>query len=283
MKENKAHSFSGAPQAKKSGLKPRMKGYLCAAFASVALVCGGCSTAPVTPAPRPQNISSSAQYPDLPETVTAFGEVAYRAASLQNNDWQAIAARQKAGMSNVKNARKYDVFLDGFNIYAQEPLKKMAQDVNAGVVKYIAYNDNLYGKASGFYWAAPVQTVLSKAGDCKDYATLQYAILRHLGVPENRLMVTLVSASGSSKQPDHVVLLLNVAPKGAAQNFIVLNDGGAVVEASRYVLPLRVYGWKKPYVFYEAANQSGVWLTSLGKKLYVPASVPPALAQISLQ
>ncbi|MBU6475105.1 MAG: transglutaminase-like cysteine peptidase [Alphaproteobacteria bacterium] len=259
----------------KKGLRRRAQGCLCAAFAAAA-ACGGCGTMQ-TPAGGdmhnrdPITLAAPARPQPMPDAIRVFGMVARRFGAGGGADWRAMLQRQETGMRNPGNAKKYAAFLDGFNGYAGEPLIKMARDVNAAVLKAVTYNDKLYGADSGFYWAAPVQTVVAKAGDCKDYATLQYAVLRHLGVPENRLAVALVSASDSRVSPDHVVLLLNTAKAGAAQDFVVLNDGGSVADASLYTRPPGVDGWILPYVFYEAANQDGQWLTSLGKRFYLPA------------
>ncbi|MBU6475106.1 MAG: hypothetical protein KGQ70_03995 [Alphaproteobacteria bacterium] len=266
--------------------KRGVKGYLCAAFAAatvaVPAILGGDSHVPAPPAGGnlrdldPLTLTIPVQQPDLPAAITAFGAVASRGKAAGYVNWEAMLRRQKAAMQNPQTAKKYAAFLDSFDAYADEPLKRMARDVNARVLGRIAYKFRLHPDPD-VYWAAPAQTVLAGAGECKAYAVLQYSIMRHLGVPEGRLAMAFVNASGSDKGTSHIVLLLNVAKAGAAQDFIVINDGGPVVDAKLYARPQGANrAWPKPYVFYDALNQDGGWYTALYKKLYAaPVSTRP--------
>ncbi|HEX3600657.1 MAG TPA: transglutaminase-like cysteine peptidase [Lacipirellulaceae bacterium] len=47
-----------------------------------------------------------------------------------------------------------------------------------------------YGVAD--FWASPLQTMDSEAGDCEDYAIVKYAALRELGVPADDLRLVIV-------------------------------------------------------------------------------------------
>ena len=47
-----------------------------------------------------------------------------------------------------------------------------------------------YGDAD--YWASPLQTLGSGAGDCEDYAILKYVALRELGADPDDLRVVIV-------------------------------------------------------------------------------------------
>lgn len=60
------------------------------------------------------------------------------------------------------------------------PLQQL-QNVRDGVFALIAPNGdpNAYGK--GDYWAAPAEAVANGGGDCDEYATLSYQVLRRLG------------------------------------------------------------------------------------------------------
>jgi predicted transglutaminase-like cysteine proteinase len=47
-----------------------------------------------------------------------------------------------------------------------------------------------YGYAD--FWASPLQTMASGAGDCEDYAIVKYVALRELGVPPDDLRLVIV-------------------------------------------------------------------------------------------
>jgi predicted transglutaminase-like cysteine proteinase len=59
-----------------------------------------------------------------------------------------------------------------------------------------------YGYAQ--YWASPLQTLGSGAGDCKDYAIVKFAILRQLGIDQDDLRLVIVY--DSSRQTEHEVV-----------------------------------------------------------------------------
>ena len=59
-----------------------------------------------------------------------------------------------------------------------------------------------YGYAQ--YWASPLQTLTSEAGDCKDYAIVKFAILRQLGIAQEDLRLVIVY--DSQRQTEHEVV-----------------------------------------------------------------------------
>ncbi len=240
----------------------KRKGYLRAAFAAVALV-GGCfgvaghlapseggyAFKPVATHSRPAgqkpaagNHSVHATLPVVPQAPTSsvdsfvisvFGDVAMRSSPDLNPLWQSwgdARSLQERLMERPDVAKKYNDYLALFDGFRGEPLRVMASHVNTLVEDTIAYSAKLYGESDD-HWAAPAETVLHGKGDCKDQTGLQYAILRHLGVPEKRLMIAIVSIVGSHDDYDHAFLLLNVAPADKAPHFVILNDVKPVIDA----------------------------------------------------
>jgi predicted transglutaminase-like cysteine proteinase len=59
-----------------------------------------------------------------------------------------------------------------------------------------------YGNAD--YWASPLQTLGSGAGDCEDYAIVKYVALRAVGVDVNNLRLVIVQ--GDKRPMEHAVL-----------------------------------------------------------------------------
>mgnify|MGYP001548825771 CR=1 FL=1 len=86
-----------------------------------------------------------------------------------------------------------------------------------------------YGYAQ--YWASPLQTLGSEAGDCKDYAIVKFAILRQLGIDQNDLRLVIVY--DKLRQTEHEV----VAVRHEQQWLILDNLTMAMLDArqiSRY-------------------------------------------------
>jgi predicted transglutaminase-like cysteine proteinase len=59
-----------------------------------------------------------------------------------------------------------------------------------------------YGRAD--FWASPLQTLTSGAGDCEDYAILKYVALRELGIIASDLRFVIVR--DNMRQTDHAVI-----------------------------------------------------------------------------
>ncbi len=277
-------------KTKKKGLL-RLKGTLCAAFAA-AIVCSGYSTpnafahltphdmeVPVATQSAPQGLAWNQDALTLIKSreksyawysIHAFGAVANPYYQDYTN-WDDMIDHQKAEMRDPAKVQAYRTFLDAFNVYAHEPLPQMAKDVNGAVRKNISYYLGFKSKKfpdPAYYWAPPIQTVLAGKGDCKAYVILQYAVMRHLGVPEDRLAIAFVNSSGMHDNTDHAVLIVNVAPAGKAQDFLVMNDSGPVLDASLYTRPGGANDtWSRPYVFFDAMNRDNVWTTPLENKI----------------
>jgi predicted transglutaminase-like cysteine proteinase len=80
-----------------------------------------------------------------------------------------------------------------------------------------------YGYAQ--YWASPLQTLNSEAGDCKDYAIVKFAILRQLGIAQEDLQLVIVY--DDQRQTEHEV----VAVRQDQQWLILDNLTMAILDA----------------------------------------------------
>jgi predicted transglutaminase-like cysteine proteinase len=102
-------------------------------------------------------------------------------------------------------------------------LRSMAARVNELMNKKPYINDNRnWGKSD--YWETPVE-FMSKGGDCEDFAIAKYAALRSLGVPEERLRISIVQ--DTVKNIPHAVLAV-YTDEGV---FILDNQIKTLVEA----------------------------------------------------
>jgi predicted transglutaminase-like cysteine proteinase len=66
-----------------------------------------------------------------------------------------------------------------------------------------------YGYAQ--FWASPLQTLSSGAGDCKDYAIVKYAALRELGIAPDDLRLVIVR--DNVRQAEHEILAVRYEQK----------------------------------------------------------------------
>jgi predicted transglutaminase-like cysteine proteinase len=95
-----------------------------------------------------------------------------------------------------------------------------------------------YGYAD--YWASPLQTLSSGAGDCEDYAIVKYAALRELGIAPGDLRLVIVQ--DSMHQAEHAV----VAVRDEQKWLILDNRTMAMLDAeqARYYYPLFVMDYR---------------------------------------
>src|SRR5262249_39140830 len=84
------------------------------------------------------------------------------------------------------------------------------------------------------YWASPLQTLGSQAGDCEDYAIVKYVALRELGVDPDDLRVVIVR--DDKRLTEHAVLAVR-----HERNWLVLDNRTMSIlntEAARNYRPL---------------------------------------------
>ncbi len=99
------------------------------------------------------------------------------------------------------------------------------------------------------YWATPVEFLGRGAGDCEDFAIAKYFSLLALGVPENKLRITYVQASGHG--PANLAhMVLTYYPTPSAIPLVLDNLIAEIKPASQRPDLTPVYGF----------NGQGLWL-----------------------
>jgi predicted transglutaminase-like cysteine proteinase len=99
------------------------------------------------------------------------------------------------------------------------------------------------------YWATPVEFLVRGAGDCEDFAIAKYFSLLALGVPESKLRITYVQASGFG--PSNLAhMVLTYYPTPSAVPLVLDNLIPEIKPASQRPDLTPVYGF----------NGQGLWL-----------------------
>ena len=100
-----------------------------------------------------------------------------------------------------------------------------------------------YGYAQ--FWASPLQTLSSGAGDCKDYAIVKYAALRELGIAPSDLRLVIVR--DDVRQAEHEILAVR-----DGTNWLILDNlTMAMLNAAqiRHYYPLFVMDYRGARAF----------------------------------
>ncbi|WP_419569432.1 transglutaminase-like cysteine peptidase [Rheinheimera sp.] len=133
-------------------------------------------------------------------SVSLLGNASYLSAVFEPELLNMI--RDKYGDDALKRVNQWQVLLEqGRNEADWIRINKVNQFFN----ERIEYKSDLehWGKLD--YWATPIETLGTAAGDCEDYAIAKYVSLRAMGVPDSKLRIMYVRAL-SVNEP-HMVLL----------------------------------------------------------------------------
>lgn len=103
------------------------------------------------------------------------------------------------------------------------------------------------------YWATPVETLGTYAGDCEDFSIGKYFSLISMGMDTNKLRITYVKAIDLNLA--HMVLAYYPTPR--SEPLILDNINRTILPASQRKDLLPVYGF----------NGEGIWLAKSSKRM----------------
>jgi predicted transglutaminase-like cysteine proteinase len=153
---------------------------------------------------RPHRALPAAEPFDLPAARLPTGEISAKWRELQSRilaDEKTIAACQSDESTCSPAARR---FLSIVKLAREQEGRARLGWLNRTVNMTIkpASDRALYGDAD--YWASPLQTLASGAGDCEDFAILKYVALRELGVGADDLRFVIVQ--DDRRRTEHAIL-----------------------------------------------------------------------------
>ncbi|HIF18486.1 MAG TPA: hypothetical protein EYG50_07370 [Cycloclasticus sp.] len=113
-------------------------------------------------------------------------------------------------------------------------------------VNEVEFVDDIYHWKMEDYWATPLQTLVTKAGDCEDLSIAKYFTLAAMGLDENKMRLTYVKALDINKP--HMVVSYFRQPTD--EPLVLDNLNPAILPASQRQDLLPVYSF----------NAKGLWL-----------------------
>jgi len=116
--------------------------------------------------------------------------------------WTDMFRRFDAAVGNTSSEKVVREWKENLQDFRGLPLESMARRVNDLVNKQDYINDTRNWGTSD-YWETPIE-FFTRGGDCEDFAIAKYASLRALGVPEDRLRITILQ--DTQKNIPHAVL-----------------------------------------------------------------------------
>lgn len=242
----------------------------------------------LAPAKKEVDINNLQIALESPNRPTVLGEatqgVFNNAGDNMPGEWMAALGRHTLLMQNEDNAAAMNKWFSQLDHLKNKSLAEKAQGVDALIDKAIRYESDVatYGQAEHF--AAPLETLAKKQGDCDDFAIMKYFGLRYLGVPADKMFVVAVGSAQSGGKLDHATLMVDTREAGiltsawdmaknkafntpVPANFVILdNDNspdGKLVEAR-----------DAKYRPYYAMNEKGIWSVTSNNGLWQKPQPP---------
>ena len=202
----------------------------------------GASKNPARPA-EPFNMPAKAALPE---------EIASKWSDLQSRilaDEKTIAACRKDEASCSPAARRFLSLAESGG--KNEPPVQLGK-INSAVNLAIRPASDWAQYGSADFWASPLQTLASGAGDCEDYAIVKYVVLRALGMAEADLRLMIVN--DDKHKTEHAIVAVR-----DGQGWLILDNRTMFIvkaEDARYYSPLFVLDQKAPQTFAAASINS---------------------------
>lgn len=126
------------------------------------------------------------------------------------------------------------------------PDQEKIQRVNEFFNKNIAFVDDIKHWGVEDYWATPIESLATGAGDCEDYAIAKYFTLEQLGIDTDKMRITYEKAYKLNQA--HMVLTYSATPDAVP---VVLDNLTSTIEpATKRTDLLPIYSF----------NDSTLWL-----------------------
>jgi len=187
----------------------------------------------------------------------------------EQEQWQDIVLRHENVIQNLdkdtpENA-KLKEFMGRFDVLRGMPFEEILLEVDRSVDIFITYASDRKTFDSRDYWATPVEMLKDMKGDCEDFATLKYYVLRYLGVPADKMAIAVVGTGGGKL--NHATLLVDIRPEpgpgdsfrpgirhvifnGMREGFVMLDN-----DDKGELKPAKGTGFKPHY----SMNENGAW------------------------
>jgi len=104
------------------------------------------------------------------------------------------------------------------------------------------------------YWATPIEFIGVNAGDCEDYSIAKYFTLLEIGVPDEKMRITMVKAKHLNQY--HMVLAYYETP--ASMPLILDNLDGEIKPANKRTDLIPVYSFNASQLWLNKEKGKGV-------------------------
>lgn len=144
---------------------------------------------------------------------------------------QRIAAKNRRSENHNTVAAWTRLLSDARNLPEGDKLRAVNDFVN----RNIRFEDDLTLWGQSDYWATPLETLITGAGDCEDFTIAKYFTLKALGIPDSHLRLIYVRAElgGPTGRISQAHMVLAYYPSPDSQPLVLDNLISEIRLASR--------------------------------------------------
>lgn len=117
---------------------------------------------------------------------------------------------------------------------------------------YFTEDSQLWGEDN--YWARPIEFIGANAGDCEDFAIAKYFTLLELGIPDEKMRITMVKSLALEQY--HMVVAFYNTP--ASVPLILDNINGKIVPANKRDDLIPVYSFNGKQLWLNKKKSQGI-------------------------
>jgi predicted transglutaminase-like cysteine proteinase len=117
---------------------------------------------------------------------------------------------------------------------------------------YFIEDHKLWGESN--YWAKPIEFIGANGGDCEDFAIAKYFTLLELGIPDEKIRITMVKAMTLNQY--HMVLAYYATPGSVP--LILDNINGKIKPASERKDLIPIYSFNGKQLWLNKNKSQGV-------------------------
>jgi predicted transglutaminase-like cysteine proteinase len=140
-------------------------------------------------------------------------------------------------------------------IHQSSPLKEINQLIRVNDffnLLYFIEDNKLWGESN--YWAKPIEFIGANGGDCEDFAIAKYFTLLELGIPDEKIRITMVKAMTLNQY--HMVLAYYATPGSVP--LILDNINGKITPASERKDLIPVYSFNGKQLWLNKNKSQGI-------------------------
>lgn len=140
-------------------------------------------------------------------------------------------------------------------IHQSSPLEEINQLIKVNDffnLLYFIEDNKLWGESN--YWAKPIEFIGANGGDCEDFAIAKYFTLLELGIPDEKIRITMVKAMTLNQY--HMILAYYATPGSVP--LILDNINGKITPASERKDLIPVYSFNGKQLWLNKNKSQGI-------------------------